>query len=520
MDERAFSAAASVTFNEAIVSYLVSIKAPLTETALIQSIQFRNDLSELKRYIELSIRPKNPKVLEFACGKFNRPMIEYLVTDLHLRFTPRAFFFLGLHDDIQFLEWAVRQIQGTVRAWFGIYLYASQGGHRTVLDWAYDKGIELKSRADIKISDCIKAAIERGHVDVLWWFLEKGHKIVPDKEEEAEDWWEPAVTNGYIPTLQLGMAKGLTLNSSFFSSCIFSRRKDMFTFLEDNGCPVDYRSLASAVKNGDLAMVSYLRNQRNVEWDEAVSRAAAGRETVAFLQVLLRNGCPLAPDAIESAALFDNVPMVRFLFEQHKQPISSSMVGTAAANNRLRLLKYFLSKKTAIVGFDSAAVYRSVVHVDADITSLLQIGMDLTPTVNYPVLNAILEMGVQLRSEFAESAAADLNLQLLKWLRRKGCPMDLEALEESLMPNLVQSGYQRYGMPTKVRRMLLWIGEELRKEGEGREERKEQRKKEAEVGFLLEGIDGRESRRRGALLGIAVAVAVTVVGVACKVYFF
>lgn len=138
--------------------------------------------------------------------------------------------------------------------------YAALSGHRNLLEWFRNEGIDLDANV------CASAA-EGGHFEILKWLREIGCE------------WNPEVT-------------------------MSAARHNHFEILKwayENGCEIDSMVCANAAVSGNLEMIKWLKEKGCPIWSNFFLSHAAGKGHTHVMDWALENGYPIDDRIVQRA---------------------------------------------------------------------------------------------------------------------------------------------------------------------------------------------------------------------------
>ncbi len=98
------------------------------------------------------------------------------------------------------------------------------------------------------------------------------------------------------------------------------------------GVPMQAEAIRSAAQAGRLESVQFLHGECGLQLTEEVLKAAVGSRSLPTAAWLLRQGCPVTPEAHFSAALAADVGMVRWLVQEAGCPLTGITVDMIACH--------------------------------------------------------------------------------------------------------------------------------------------------------------------------------------------
>jgi hypothetical protein len=107
-------------------------------------------------------------------------------------------------------------------------------------------------------------------------------------------------------------------------------------------------ALFKAVKNDDVAMLTYLKEKVGTDWkNKDILKAAMDNRRERCAVYLLKQGCKINSTALEIACKMDSLEIIRLIFEsgQHHEMASSTIIlNYAIRMDRLEIARYLYSK--------------------------------------------------------------------------------------------------------------------------------------------------------------------------------
>ncbi len=182
---------------------------------------------------------------------------------------------------------------------------AAASGSIPTLRWLLEQGLDLRSPVEVYWPQLgtsapwcmtVVVAILHGHVAVADWLVDEAGCPLPQQEQDREQklMWEGAARCGRLEAVNWVMGR--------------------------TGAVYVGIALRAAAAAGRLEVVQWVRQNFNVVLTASLFAAAAGSRSMATASWLLRAGCPMSPDAYDSAAKAGDVAMVEWLAKEAKCP--------------------------------------------------------------------------------------------------------------------------------------------------------------------------------------------------------
>ncbi|PNH11339.1 Ankyrin repeat domain-containing protein [Tetrabaena socialis] len=326
-----------------------------------------------------------------------------------------------LDDDV--LEAAAAAGQLDVCVWLkqrgcpfkaGLLAEAAKGGHQAVCEWLLANGCT-------KIDDdwgSVAGAAKGGHVGLMDWLLLRADTT------EVDELLEAAAEGCDLPTLQrlhhihVDSCSHMGLPSPYTSSVLSaaaagSRTEDWqakMEWLEARGYPRTEESCGAAAGMPDaLPRLQWLR-QRGYPLGNGVAASAAGAGNLAALQYVLDQGVEVHVDMMRYAAEGGHVAVMEVLHARGA-PMDEEMVRTAAAAGHLTAVAWLVERLGA-----AAALTTHVFAAAAKAASMELLGW-------------LRARGCPWDVKVFVAAAEQGSEEQLEWLADQGCPVDWDVVE-------------------------------------------------------------------------------------------
>ena len=279
---------------------------------------------------------------------------------------------------------------------------ASEGGHLAVLRWARRRPLACLLLSRI---EALRMAAQAGRLRVLRWharmydfheahaavLLRGGHRrvfrwLVARGCPLDGAACSAAAHLGDRRLLLRLRDRGLAWDGDTLVAAVVHRRVSLLRWLHDGGCPLGVRATAAASGGGDLRVLRWLRGGDGHEpcpWDPWTYISAAMEGHLGTLRWARAHGCPLPSEWLENC-MYDRI----------------------AGSGRLNVLRWMAGQG------DIPVLWGNVSLMAARCGHLR-------------ILRWMLRAGrLPLTADLCESAASGRRLDVLRWLRRIGCPWD------------------------------------------------------------------------------------------------
>jgi len=169
---------------------------------------------------------------------------------------------------------------------------------------------------DIKIShNAFFYAVESGNLEIVEYFVEeKGANIIGNAVERA----------------------------SLFGHL------DVVKYLVKKGAKITEDSLSNSIRSGNLALVKYFADERNVEVGDYDVTTAAGIDNLDIVKYLMdEKGVAIRDNnfSVNVAAARGNLDIVKYLVDEKGVELNDHVVNDAAESGNLALVKYLVEEK-------------------------------------------------------------------------------------------------------------------------------------------------------------------------------
>lgn len=190
---------------------------------------------------------------------------------------------------------------------------------------------------------------------------------------------------------------------------------------------LDSFNVVKAIKGGDI---DFIKNNR-IKNDSLYCDTAARNNQFEILKILRQKGCDWDYHTSKEACESGNLPMLKWIINNGCECLFVSMASEAACNGHLHILKWLYKKghlEGMIRDFIRHAILYEQVHVVEWLLSIecicdKDICDDLAMYGMLDILKSFDEKGIlpELDEETTESAALGGHLEILKWLKERGC---------------------------------------------------------------------------------------------------
>ncbi|GFH53374.1 hypothetical protein CTEN210_09850 [Chaetoceros tenuissimus] len=350
---------------------------------------------------------------------------------------------------------------------------AARNGHINILKWLFnddsneERRYEFRSRSRLMFL----AASGSGHLDIIEW----GKDIT-----EFADYYEytkyesfrNALKGGHISLVRWYRDQGLPFDEDTLPLAAESRNIELLEYLLHSECPNDNPLTCAKVFSTEsdeyeesLHILKWLREERNVPWDEDTCCSAAGTGNINALKWARANGCAWnegtlsvavemghfqiveyclengAPFANEHAYIIalgnldipDALKMIKLL-RRFEIPMNEQVCAEAAGNAHIEALKWL---RSIACPWDDDTFYCALQSCDVP---TIQYCIDNSCPVNdddslyacavrcddpLKVLKILKEHNfTSWTVDTSAVAAEENNIRVLQWLRHNGCAWD------------------------------------------------------------------------------------------------
>ena len=330
---------------------------------------------------------------------------------------------LARSGNVEAIAWAMQH--GSTIGEESFYANAAQFGHVHLFALAEANGIYLKDPQWRWL--VLAAAVSRGHVEVLKWFVSKGFSLAEYTNDvfptKGPGWQKPfmmCISRGFYEALEYSLDHGVKPDQHFYSEAAVSGNMRMAELLDRYDCPVDEGVLLKALSSGSRQMVNHLLTKGVAPPRFPFSNYRG----VDFLKWLIREKhFNIRKELLPSALSRANEPVLRFCVEELQIPMPLKVWNifdfTCRPNGgHPKALKYLLEEMK--VPLEKAIIYAKAGTLD--------------PRIYANTFYVLFRNGMPMNDAWAERAASLENIELLKWLHLKGCPMNFPRLRYLVNP--------------------------------------------------------------------------------------
>ncbi len=198
---------------------------------------------------------------------------------------------------------------------------AAASGNVQLLQWLCDEqGLDLARKSPRTLlpskgrwSESVLAAVlEGGDMDLVRWLV--GERGYPLPSSQADEGWEDESSDDASEAWE-GAARGGSVEA--------------MRWLLGSGVPVQEGAIGAAAGAGRLKAVQFLHAECGLRLTEGVFVEAAGSRGLPTAQWLLQAGCPMSPEAYDSAAKAGDAAMVEWLATEAKCPLGQDTMRDA-----------------------------------------------------------------------------------------------------------------------------------------------------------------------------------------------
>jgi len=433
--ERALVSAVRSGKKESVV-LLLEMGAPITAFVVATTAEVNNmELLEFLCDRGYTIDKSDHLLLHKAARSGNDQMFDYVLRKAEgLRVMPTVLMECANSGRIEMMDRIVAL--GATPIASSIYFVAATKNSVEILQWAKDRSVPFTPEP---IGSGIDYAAQRGYIRVLEWWQANGIDVLTACTKDPTIRWAGAIYTKNFETFKYAVKLGLKMDPRYYAAAISAHDTAFRRYLEEElHCPIDLTSMLNAITAGwdreVIPLLSELRS-KGIAWDAKVTALAAERSNLGVVKWLVRNGCPINGDALIRSLERGKDEILKYLFDELKMEISPMLAAQAFKCNNGKVFDFLRERKITVnddEAFNNATT------------------MGFRPYV----LRKMLEVGVKLKPKFAIDVMTRGPLDMLKWLERHDCPMDLDEMRRIL--TAPKSAYWMKQSPQEVE-ALKWV---------------------------------------------------------------
>ncbi len=214
--------------------------------------------------------------------------------------------------------------------------------------------------------------------------------------------------------------------------CSVASDKEMVQYLRSEGLPWGTVALGVVVNN-NFKLLKWLDGQGCTmpkTQDSSPVYLATGHGNFKMTKWLLKKDYVLSDSGVDQAAKGGNIKLLKWLMKRYKIKFTTRTIEGAIDSKNVKILKYVLKclpkrGKNRIVGKKiNDDVYWNVAK--ACNSSEQKGGVKLKESAAYKMMKMLRKFGVKWGGGHLTGLTAEYgSLEFLKWLHKKGCPMDV-----------------------------------------------------------------------------------------------
>ncbi len=155
-----------------------------------------------------------------------------------------------------------------------------------------------------------------------------------------------AAEHGHFEVLKWARENGCEWDSATLRGAASAGRLDILEWSITNGCPSSKDTLicASAAGGSHLAVLRWLRGEKQFPWDVGTLVRAAGAGCFGSVEYCLDGGLELDASVVAAAVLQNQFQMVKFLIEEKGCPVDERAVKLAQRSGDTQMLRCCVSR--------------------------------------------------------------------------------------------------------------------------------------------------------------------------------
>ncbi|KAJ3236362.1 hypothetical protein HDU81_010854 [Chytriomyces hyalinus] len=227
---------------------------------------------------------------------------------------------------------------------------AAGNGHLNAVVWLIERGFVASEREFIMLSDAVDSAAKNGHLEIIQYLVRIWKAGWAGFMENCSESWlihQQSEIEDQIVDLEGELSDSKSDNEC--SSIDANTSPHWLAELEasisshSRECPCSHKAMDEAAKFGHLPVVKYLTEEIKAPCTLAALDQASGHghlEVVQYLHKNRREGC--TTKAMDFASLRGHFDVVKFLHEQRKEGCSSDALNYAASRGHLNVVKFLV----------------------------------------------------------------------------------------------------------------------------------------------------------------------------------
>jgi hypothetical protein len=223
-----------------------------------------------------------------------------------------------------------------------------------------------------------------------------------------------AIKKKHWDVLEYCLSVGLILKAEFFTAAVHSGDFALLDLLKELNCPIDFnQAFKAAVESRNSELIDAFIDK--VVWDDSANnptQEVARQGNVLLMKRLAEKGCPIRNGCVGIAASFGHYWLLKYLVEDLSQEINVLVISQVLQGQviHLDILLYLKERKAKLNG---DLVWLVINHRFANLSK--------------KVLDTLLEMGFEFKSEYVEQAREGNHKDVWQWLYRHNCPMSFRS---------------------------------------------------------------------------------------------
>lgn len=229
------------------------------------------------------------------------------------------------------------------------------GGHFDVVLWLYARGCGFNGVS-------FMYAAKYNHLDIIEWLMERN--CARGSEVCAH-----IAGHGHLELLGKMRAQGYPWDYTVYINALKNNHLNVFEWAYKNGCPVSTEVCAYFAREGNLAMLKFLRDPTTsvfprtaFPWDANTFEAAACVGRIDIFEWLRDHGCPWDEETLDNATYHGPLESVKWLYERGC-PLSEDAFFNALYKYDVELLEYLVEEGCP---YDYARILREKGDLNTD----------------------------------------------------------------------------------------------------------------------------------------------------------